>query len=158
MCQAVRFREMFPASLQPRIRSLEKGALSFEVRGEEGAGLRWRGRGRFPEVGAGRGSPGTAASEVSAGAGSGCGTGRRGRDAGCGFSAAGAGGSALEVWWAVLRRGGVRVPGGPWIWQSVTQFSNFCLSGVEAGPSGPASLQGASRRRPRIEPRGCNLS
>lgn len=47
-CQTVRFGEMFPASLQPRIRSLEKGALSFEVRGEEGAGLRWRGRGRFP--------------------------------------------------------------------------------------------------------------
>lgn len=72
--------------------SLERAALSFGVRGEEGAGLRRRGRGRCPEVGAGRGSPRAAGSEVSAGAGSGCGTGRRGRDVGCGFSAAGTGG------------------------------------------------------------------
>lgn len=60
--------------------------------GKEGAGLRWRGRGRCPEVGAGRGFPRAAGSEVSAGAGSGCGSGRRGRGAGCGFSVAGDGG------------------------------------------------------------------
>lgn len=112
---------MFPASPSPppsRQRSLQKGALSFGVQGEEGAGLRRWKRGRCPAVAVGRGSPRVAGSEVSAGAGFGCGTGRRGRDVGCGFSTAGAGG--VGPWrpgGGILRRKGVGVPGSPWICQ-----------------------------------------
>ena len=50
------------------------------------------------------------------------------------------------------------VPGGPWIWQSVTQLSNFWSSGVEAGGSGPASLPGGPDHRPCAAPAGRDLS
>lgn len=63
-------------------------------------------------------------------------------------------GSALDA-----RSVGRRVvPGGPWIWQSVTQLSNFWSSGVEAGASGPASLSGGPDYRPRAAPAGRDLS
>lgn len=94
--------------------------------------------------------PRAAGSEVSAGAGSGCGTGRRGRDAGCGFSAVGTGG--VGPWRPVGGFCAGKVSGS--LDLSVTQFSNFWLSGVEAGASGFAFLQGAWSWRPGVAPGG----
>lgn len=72
----VSFGEMFSPSPIKGLWSELRGVES------EGGGVRRRGRGKCPEVGAGRDFPGAAGSEVSAGAGSGCRTGRWGRGAG----------------------------------------------------------------------------
>lgn len=141
-----------PLPDQGRVPGAGSPELRDAGRGVGGAELE---RGRCPEVGAGRGSPRAAGSEVSTGAGSGCGAGRRGRSAGCrGGSRRG---RALEARSGALRRGGVGVPGGPWVWQSVTQLSNFWSSGVEASASGPASLQGTPGGSPSAAPGGARL-
>lgn len=113
-----------------------KGLWS-ELRGveSEGGGVRRRGRGKCPEVGAGRDSPerrvarSTLARAPAVGLGGGVGA--RGEPARSGPGGPVEGG---------LRRGGVEVPGSPWIWQAVTQFSNIWPPGA----SGPASLRGSS--------------
>lgn len=113
--------------------------------------MRRRERGRCPEVGAGRGSPcerlearSALARAPAAGLGGGAGT------RAAGFSAVGTGG--VGPWRPVGGFCAGKVSGS--LDLSVTQFSNFWLSGVEAGASGPAFLQGAWSWRPGVAPGG----